>query len=132
MLASRPRLVLADDHEEFLKEISSLLAPEFDLVGVARDGAELVERVRELSPDAVVTDLKMPKLTGIAAGRKVIEDRACPAIVLLTIYREPHLVHDALKAGIRGYVLKDRAGDDLIPAIRHALAGETFVSASTP
>jgi DNA-binding NarL/FixJ family response regulator len=129
MPALRPRLLLADDHEEFLEEIRSLLAGDFELVGVARDGAELLEQAGSLNPDAVVTDFKMPKLTGIRAGRKLVESRVCRAVVLLTIYRDPQLVRDALDAGIRGYVLKDRAGEDLIPAIRCALDGETFVSA---
>lgn len=129
MPALRPRLLLADDHEEFLEEVSRLLAGEFDLVGVARDGAELLERARKLNPDAVVTDFRMPKLSGILAGRKLVESHVCVVVVLLTIYRDPQLAHDALDAGIRGYVLKDKAGEDLIPAIRRALNGETFVSA---
>jgi len=129
MPALRPRLLLADDHEEFLEEVSRLLEGDFELVGLARDGAELVERARVLSPDAVVTDFKMPRLTGILAGRKLVESRVCAAVVLLTMYRDPQLVRDALDAGIRGYVLKDKAGEDLIPAIHHALGGQTFVSA---
>ncbi len=129
MPAQRPRLLLADDHEEFLEEVSRLLAGDFDLVGVARDGAELVECARKLSPDAVVTDFKMPKLTGIVAARQLVEGRVCLTVVLLTMYRDPQLVRDALNAGIRGYVLKERAGEDLIPAIQRALTGEIFVSA---
>lgn len=128
MPAQRPRLLLADDHEEFLEEVSRLLAGDFELVGVARDGAELVERARKLCPDAVVTDFKMPHLTGLMAGRLLVENRVCVTVVLLTIYRDPQLVRDALDAGIRGYVLKERAGEDLIPAIHRALTGETFVS----
>jgi len=126
--ASKPRLLLADDHEEFLDEVSRLLESDFELVGSARDGVELVERAAELIPDAVVTDFKMPKLSGIVAGRKLVEKRVCLAVVLLTMYRDPQLVRDAMDAGIRGYVLKDRAGEDLIPAIHCALDGQSFVS----
>jgi DNA-binding NarL/FixJ family response regulator len=129
MPALRPRLLLADDHEEFLEEVVRLLECDFELVGKARDGTELVERARLLSPDAVVTDFKMPGLTGILAGRRLVESRVCSTVVLLTMYRDPQLVRDALDAGIRGYVLKDKAGEDLIPAIRSALGGGTFVSA---
>lgn len=132
MPALRPRLLLADDHEEFLEEVSRLLQGDFELVGVARDGAELIERAEKLNPDAIVTDFKMPKLTGIVAGRRLVETRTCAAIVLVTMYHDPQLVRDALDAGIRGYVLKDRAGEDLIPAIFKALDGETFVSALGP
>jgi DNA-binding NarL/FixJ family response regulator len=128
MPALRPRLLLADDHEEFLEEVGRLLEGDFELVGLARDGAELLERARALSPDAVVTDFKMPRLTGILAGRQLVESRVCSAVVLLTMYRDPQLVLDALSAGILGYVLKDKAGEDLIPAIHRALNGRTFVS----
>ncbi len=129
MPALRPRLLLADDHEEFLEEVGRLLENDFELVGVARDGAELVELARLLCPDAVVTDFKMPRLTGVLAARKLVESHLCSVVVLLTMFRDPQLVHDALAAGIRGYVLKDKAGEDLIPAIHRALGGQTFVSA---
>ncbi len=129
MPALRPRLLLADDHEEFLQEVSRLLEDDFELVGVARDGAELMERAAALSPDAVVTDFKMPKATGIVAGRNLVATRACGAVILLTMFRDAQLMHDAFDAGIRGYVLKDKAGEDLIPAIHRVLEGKTFVSA---
>ena len=128
MPASKPRLLLADDHEEFLDEVSVLLAGEFELVGRVRDGAELIEYAEKLNPDAVVTDFKMPKLSGIAAGRKLLDKQICQVVVLLTMYRDPLLARDALAAGLRGYVLKERAGEDLIPAIHSALEGRTFVS----
>lgn len=128
MPAPKPRLLLADDHEEFLQEVRRLLDDEFDLVGLARDGAELLERAVKLNPDAVVTDFKMPKMTGIMAGRELVKDHVCVAVVLITMYRDPQLVRDAMDAGIRGYVLKERAGEDLIPAIHLALEGKTFVS----
>ena len=88
----------------------------------------LLFRAAELQPDVVVTDLKMPRLSGIDAGRKLLDQKLCRAVVLLTMYADPQLISSALDAGILGYVTKDRAGLDLIPAIKAALAGETFIS----
>ena len=85
MPASRPRLLLADDHEEFLEEVSRLLADDFELVGWPATARNWWSEPTNLSPDAVVTDFKMPKLTGIVAGAQMMESWACLAVVLLTI-----------------------------------------------
>ena len=124
----KPRLLLADDHEELLREVTELLGQEFTVLATVQDGMTLLFRAAELQPDVVVTDLKMPRLGGIEAGRKLLDQKLCRAVVLLTMYAEPQLVSSALDAGILGYVTKDRAGVDLIPAIKAALAGEPFVS----
>ena len=128
---NRPRLVLADDHEDLLREVASLLEREFEVIGMARDGAALIEIAARLKPDAVVTDFRMRELNGIDAGAHLMERGLCKAVVLLTMYDDGQLAENALAAGIRGFVLKVRAGDDLIPAIHSALRGETYVSAIT-
>ena len=127
----KPRLLLADDHAELLREVTELLDHEFTVVATVQDGETLLFRAAELQPDVVVTDLKMPYLSGIEAGRKLLDQRLCRAVVLLTMYGDPQLVRSALDAGILRYVTKDRAGADLIPAIQAALDGETFVSCAT-
>ncbi|SRR5579883_2453891 len=127
-LATKPRLLIADDHPELLDEVASLLGADFELVGKARDGASLLAIAAGLKPDVVVTDFAMPRVNGIEAGRRLIEQDLCQAVVLLTIYPEPHLIQQALAAGIRGYVSKVKAGEDLVPAIWEALRGRTFVS----
>ena len=125
---ARPRIVLADDHEGILVEVQALLEAEFDVLGLVRDGAALVHLATELKPDVVITDFKMPGLSGIDASSILLERELCKAVVLLTMYPDPQLVENALRSGIRGFVLKVKAGDDLIPAIRSALRDETFVS----
>lgn len=125
---TRPRLVIADDHQDLLQEITTLLRAEFEVVGSARDGATLIHLAGNLKPDVVITDFKMPDISGITAGSILLERGFCKAIVLLTIYRDPQLVGNALRSGIRGFVLKMKAGEDLIPAIHSALRGETYVS----
>jgi DNA-binding NarL/FixJ family response regulator len=124
----KPRLLLADDHEDLLREVTVLLADDFELIGVARDGLELMESAANLIPDVVITDFKMPRLTGIEAGRRLLEQRLCKAVVLLTMYGDPQLVRGAREAGILGYVLKDKAAEDLIPAVFSALEGKAFIS----
>jgi DNA-binding NarL/FixJ family response regulator len=124
----KPRLLLADDHEDVLREVGVLLTHDFELIGVARDGLELLEIAASLNPDVVITDFKMPKMSGIEAGRRLLERGLCRAVVLLTVYGDPQLVRGAQEAGILGYVLKEKAAEDLIPAVFSALDGRAFVS----
>jgi DNA-binding NarL/FixJ family response regulator len=128
--SGRSRVLLADDHDELLADISDFLSSEFEIVGAAGNGASLVELAAQLRPDVVVTDLQMPKLSGIDAGRKILAAGLCKAVVVLTIVEDTKLAKVALQAGILGYVLKIKASEDLIPAIKHALKGETFVSSA--
>ena len=125
---TRPRLLLADDHEDLLREVTALLDREFEVIGVARDGTALMNIAAHLIPDVVITDFRMPGLSGIDAGGRLLEQGLCKAVVLLTMYADQQLVDGALQAGIRGFVLKVKAGEDLIPAIYSALRGETYVS----
>jgi DNA-binding NarL/FixJ family response regulator len=122
------RVLIADDHEWMLETIDGLLAADFDVVGRVKDGVAMVEAASRLQPDVIVTDLTMPGLTGIEASRETLKARPGVPIVLLTMHNETHFVEDALKAGVRGYVHKMAAGDELIPAVLRVLKGETFIS----
>ncbi len=124
----RYRLVLADDHPGVRQEISQLLDLEFEVLRAVGDGAALVEAVAELKPDAVVSDIQMPGLDGIDAGRELLGRGLCEAVVVLSMYPDRHLVERAIKARIRGYVLKLDAHEELIPAIYAALCGERYLS----
>lgn len=125
---ARVRVLLADDHKWMLDEMEALLAPDFDVVGKVCDGKAMVEATSRLLPDLVVTDLTMPGMTGIEASRQALKVRPDLPIVILTMHDEARFVKDALGAGVRGYVHKLAAFEDLIPAIRCALKGGTFVS----
>jgi DNA-binding NarL/FixJ family response regulator len=127
-MTRKVRLLVADDESAILEQITDLLGEEFEVVGFARDGIDLLKRTQALKPDVVVTDFQMQRMNGIEAGRELIRRGLCGAVVLLTMYEEPYLVEQALRAGFRGFVLKSNAGEDLIPAVRAALAGRTFVS----
>jgi len=124
----RTRVLLADDSEYVMREIEQLLIPEFDIVGKATNGVSLVSEAARLRPDLIVTDLEMPGLSGIEASRATLE--MCPGlpILLLTAHGDRGLVQEALDAGIRGYIQKLAAADELVLAAYGALRGETFVS----
>lgn len=122
------RLLLGDDHPDILAEICNLLEPEFDIAGTASDGVSLIKVAEDLRPDLVVTDIKMPRLSGIEAGRKILELHLSKAVIALSMYKDPQLVRAALDAGISGYVVKENAGEELIEAVRLALIGQVFVS----
>jgi len=122
------RVLLADDNEEMLNDVEELLTSDFEIVGKATDGVSAVEAAIRLMPDLIVTDLTMPGLSGIEASRKMLTTHPDIPIVLLTLHNDARLVEQALSVGIRGYVHKLTAAEDLIPALYCALRGQTFVS----
>jgi DNA-binding NarL/FixJ family response regulator len=121
-------VVLADDSPEVLCEVRLLLAAEFHVLRAVDDGTILIEAVEEARPDAVITDLNMPGMDGISAAAQILRKRLCEAVIVLTMYSDAHLVTKALDAGIRGYVLKVDAGQELIPAVFAALRGDIYLS----
>ena len=125
----RPRVVLADDHRAVLDRVANLLAPHFDVVGAAGDGLEALRLVTALRPDAVVLDVTMPGLDGLAVADRLRSAGLTAAIVILTVSEDPALAEAALAAGALGYVTKSRAATELVPAVEAALGGHRFVSA---
>ena len=127
-VTKKPRIVLADDHPGMVEEIRLLLARDFDVVGSVSEGRALLSAVSQLKPDAVVSDINMPLVDGLEAGRRILRAGLCPAVIILTLYNEPELVHRALESGIRGYVLKVDAGEELALAVETVVGGGTYVS----
>lgn len=125
---SKPRILLADDHAIVIEGLERLLAPEFELVGVARNGLEMVETCAKAKPDLVVADVSMPLLNGIDALHRMRRQGDTTPLVFLTMHPDVTSATRALDAGASGYVLKHSASDELVTAIRDALAGRTFVS----
>jgi DNA-binding NarL/FixJ family response regulator len=124
----RFRVVLADDREDLLEEIRCLIAPEFDVVGSVTEGLALIQAACELRPDAIISDIHMPRLNGIDAGRQILQEGLCQAVLVLTMYNQPQFVDRAMQVGIRGYVLKVEAGEELIPALQTVLGGGIYLS----
>ena len=127
---SRPRIVLADDHRIVVEGLRSLLQSEFDLVGTAENGVDLVELAQRTTPDVIVTDISMPLLNGIDAVRKLRESGVQAKVVFLTMHPDVVYATRAMEAGASGYVLKHWAPDELIAAIHEVLRGGTFISTS--
>lgn len=127
---SRPKVLLADDHAIVLEGLQRLLAPEFDLVGTATNGVEMVEACAARRPDIVVADVSMPLLNGVDALRKMRRQGDTTRVVFLTMHPDVTSATRALEAGASGYVVKHAASDELVAAIRDALAGKIFVSPS--
>jgi DNA-binding NarL/FixJ family response regulator len=127
----RPRIFLADDHNEFLEAEIALLLPHFEIVGVATDGAFLVSEVQRLQPDVVVVDVTMPLMNGIDAVHMLKKSGSTAKFVFLTINTGEEFVNACQKVGARGYVWKSRMKTHLIPAINSVLENKTYVSPLT-
>ena len=120
----RARVILADDHPEVIEDIRALVETEFDVVATVGDGNALVAAAEALAPDVIVTDIAMPGLNGIAAAAQILGSNPAARIVFVTVHNQPELVEKGLAIGALGYVLKLRAGDDLVPAIHTVLRGQ--------
>jgi DNA-binding NarL/FixJ family response regulator len=125
---SKVRVLLADDHQAILARVRRQLGEEFEIVGTVANGADAVDAVSQLDPDVLVIDISMPVLNGLEAAERLRTARCRTKIVFLTIHDDPDFIAAALSAGVSGYVTKNRLSTDLIPAIREALLGHTFVS----
>jgi DNA-binding NarL/FixJ family response regulator len=127
---SRPRLLLADDHQIVIEGLCTLLEPEFEIVGFALDGPGMVHSAAQLHPDMVIADVNMPGLSGVEASRQILKSDPDTRIVFLSMHDEVHYVTEALDAGAWGYVLKSSAGRELVTAVHEVLLGRVFVSPS--
>ena len=124
------KILLADDHGIIREGLRSLLEKESDLevIGEAQDGRKAVALAQELSPDIVIIDISMPNLNGIDATRQIVT--ACPKVkvIALSIHSNRRFVAKMLKAGAKGYLLKDSLFEELSHAIKTVSSGEVFLS----
>jgi len=124
------RILLADDHNVMRRGLRLLLEgqPEFSVVGEASDGRQAVEQAEAVQPDVAVLDIGMPNLSGIEAAQRIFSLLPNTAIVMLSMHSDEGYVLRALKAGAKGYLLKDSVESDLIEAIKAVNEGKTFFS----
>jgi len=123
------RVILADDHQIVRQGIRTLVERQgVQVVAEAADGLTLIEQVRLHLPDLAIVDVSMPGLNGIDATRQMLAALPTLAVVLLTMHDEELHVSAALRAGVRGYVLKTQAADELLDAIRTVSMGGTYLS----
>jgi two-component system, NarL family, response regulator NreC len=123
-------VLLVDDHTVIRAGIKMLLERqrEWHVVGEASDGREALKAVEEFSPDVIVMDLAMPNLNGMEATRQIVATHPKISVVVLSMHSDEGYVLRALKAGARGYVLKDSTETDLIDAVKAVLAGKSYFS----
>jgi len=116
------RVLVAEDETIIRLDLKAMLEQAgYEVCGEARDGIEAVELARTLQPDVAIMDVKMPRLDGIEAARRILEDRPLP-IVIVTAYGQEELVSRAVEAGVFGYLVKPFREQDLLPAIHTARA----------
>lgn len=116
--ARRSRLVLAEDTAAVRRQLEILLSGDFEVVGVAEDGVVLLELARALSPDALVVDIAMPRLNGLEAVGQLRASGDNTPVVFVSVHTEPTLIAQATGLGRCGYVVKERAAEELGDAIR--------------
>jgi DNA-binding NarL/FixJ family response regulator len=124
------KVLIADDHALARGGLSGMLAsdPEFEVVGEAADGAEAVEATRRLRPDVVVMDIRMPRMDGIEATRRIQTQPDSPRVLVLTTFDLDDYVYEALRAGASGFLLKDAPPGQLREAVRTVANGETLLA----
>ena len=123
------QVLLVDDHAPMRVEIRSMIDREKDMTVIAESGTgeEGVEKAAQLQPDVVIMDILLPDMSGFEATSLVRKGRSCTRVIALSNHSGPIVVKTLRSAGGSGYVLKNHAGEDLIPAIREVAAGRTFL-----
>ncbi len=127
---SKVRVLLADDHAVVRQGFRLILEAQTDIevVGEAKTGREAVELAKKLQPTVVVMDVAMPELNGIEATRRIVEDLPRTRILALSMHKDGVYVREMLRAGARGFLLKDAIDKDLVTAVRAVAGGEGYIS----
>ena len=122
------RVLIADDHAVYRWGLRTLLdsEPDMEVVGEAATGKEVIERAAEIRPDAILMDIQMPGINGIAATRRIIEANQQIGVVILTMHEDDDSVFSAMRAGARGYVLKGAPPPQILKVLRAVASGEAY------
>jgi len=124
------RVLLADDHSLFREGLCGILntLPDFEVVGEANDGLEVMVKARELTPDLIIMDVSMPGCNGVEAPQKIKAELPETTIVMLTVSDDDEQLFEAIRSGAQGYLLKSIRSRDLINMLRGAVRGEAAIS----
>src|SRR5215218_1280354 len=126
----RTRIILADDHQLLMDAVRNLLEPEFEVVATFLDGEALIAGAVELEPDVIVTDISMPKMSGLTAGGRLKKLIPRTKLIFLTMNQDLEMAAEAFRAGASALVLKTSAASELVKAIRETLRGGYFATPS--
>lgn len=126
----RIRVLIADDDEVVRKSLSDLLSrePDIDIVGTAKDGRTAIKLAHRQSPDVALIDVTMPGTNGVRTTFEIAASASGTRVVGISMHDEPEWVKQMVRAGARGYVLKETAAEELATAVRVVCAGETYFS----
>jgi len=123
-------LVIADDHKLFRLGLKQLInkQPGVNVIGEAATGFEAVNAVKDLQPDVVFMDISMPELNGIEATRRIVEEGLSTRVIILSMHADRRYISEALRAGARGYLLKDSAPEEVVRAIHKVMRGQFYLA----
>src|ERR1700756_3686973 len=124
----KPRVFLADDHTLLVDAFRKLLEPDFEVVGAAANGRDLITQAPRLQPDLVIVDLGLPLLNGIDASRELKKLMPRTRILVVTVNEDSAVAREALRYWASGYLLKKSAGRELTHALYQLLKGKTYVT----
>ena len=124
------KILIADDHPLFLKGLRELIdgEPDWCVVAEAQDGEQAIQLIKEKSPDIAIIDINMPRKDGLEVAKYVYENQMATAIIILTMYDDGLLFNRAASWGVKGFILKESAVDDIVEGITSVAQGETYVS----
>jgi len=125
-------VLVADDHPLFLRGLREVILadPALRIVGVVEDGFAAWRQINELKPRVAVLDIDLPRLNGLEVAKKLRQQKAPTALLVLTMHKQEEMFTEAMDLGILGYVLKENAASDLLQAIKKVAAGEAYFSTS--
>ena len=123
------KILIADDHPVVREGLFSMLSrePDFDVVGEAKDGVDAVNKTKELNPDVVLMDLRMPEMDGVEAMRQIKAVSPDVKFIILTTFSDDEYIFSGIEAGARAYLLKDAPREELFKAIRAVYRGESLI-----
>jgi len=126
------KLLIVDDHPVFRRGLREILEERraFQIVGEAADGKSALEMLPQMKPDVLVLDIDMPRVNGLEMARSLQREKSPTQVVFLTMYKDEDLFNAAMDAGVKAYVLKENAGEEIIGALEKVARGESFVSPS--
>lgn len=132
-MTTTTKIILADDHELFIEGLAELMKkkPELELVGQAKDGLQAVEQALKLNPDIILMDIAMPELNGIKALKKILPQLPDVKVIMLSMYNSRELIVESLRAGAKGYILKECSSEELYTSIRTVMIGQYYIARSS-
>ena len=127
------KILLADDHELFIEGLAELIKKRTDieLVGRAKDGNKAIEQAEKIKPDVVLMDIAMPDLNGIKASKQILAKFPDMKIIMLSMYNSRELIVESLRAGARGYILKECTSEELYESITCVMSGNYYIARSS-